>query len=700
MNLTVLQVFYAVFSGVIEGFAIANELIPYGSPFLALFCLAPLYMALYKSNSYKESFVIFFIQVLTVHLISSYWLANFHGFAAFTLGASAAGTAFQGGLMGILAFAYPSTIKKNKKIEEKSGTDCYFLFKKMLWFTCIWVLFEYEKSVGAMGYPWGTLSMAAYNWKIFTQIADLTGVYGITFMYALFSCLFAEGIELIPSNARQRALNHYRQALAFTFALFAAAGLYGIIQTLMPRTPEKYFNAVLVQQNVDPWETGDKDSIEISKKLTDEGINSFQKEGKDTDLVVWSEGVLSKNFPGARFFYSRFPEEEPLQQYIAKKQVPFLIGGMTKVNNKKRHFANSAILFDREGSYSGFYSKIQLVPFAEKIPFYENPLMNLFMKKVVGFDSTLTSGFQYVLFKVPLKTHIPELPPLDTGHKLFESIELDRTGLANQDKTNLYINGAAPNPDTYLSFTTPICFEDAFPSVCRNLYKMGSELFLNITNDSWSKTRSAEIQHFIVASYLATEFRTTLVRCANSGYTVILDPAGKTVAGLPLFEQGVLSQSIPIYARKNTIYAMYGDWFVVIITLFVLSYLLYVLYGIWQPYLLKKLKGSKTAVIIIPEENDEDVIAPEPKPITDSAAEKNSKKTAKTSVGKKSSKTAKTSALNKEQAGKTTVKTESKAKAPAKTTEKVSKKTGAKATKIGAKITGKKETPTKARKSK
>ncbi|MDO4507155.1 MAG: apolipoprotein N-acyltransferase, partial [Spirochaetales bacterium] len=532
MNLTVLQVFYAVFSGVIESSAIANELIPFGSPFLALFCLAPLYLALYRCKSYKESFVIFFIQVLTVHLISSYWLANFHGFAAFTLGASAAGTAFQGGLMGAIAFAYPATFRKGRKLEEDSGTDCYFIFKRMLWFTSIWVLFEYEKSVGAMGYPWGTISMAAYNWKIFTQISDLTGVYGITFMYALFSCLFAEGIELISSNAGQKSLSNYRQALCFTVVLFAAAGIYGIFQTLMPRTPEKYFNAVIVQQNVDPWESGDRESIEISKKLTDQGIDSFQKEGKDTDLVVWSEGVLAKNFPGARFFYSRFPEEEPLQQYISRKQVPFIIGGMAEVNNKKRHFANSAILFDREGSYSGFYSKIQLVPFAEKIPFYENPLMNYFMKNVVGFNSTLTSGFQYVLFKIPLKTHIPELPPLDTGHKLFESIELDRTGLSDKDKTNLYINGAAQNPDTYLSFTTPICFEDAFPTVCRNLYKTGSELFLNITNDSWSKTRSSEIQHFIVASYLATEFRTTLVRCANSGYTVVLDPAGKIVADL------------------------------------------------------------------------------------------------------------------------------------------------------------------------
>ncbi|MCQ2240566.1 apolipoprotein N-acyltransferase [Treponema sp.] len=637
MNLTVLQVFYAVFSGVIEGFAIASELIPYGSPFLALFCLAPLYIALYKSKSYKECFVIYFLQVLTVHMISSYWLANFHGFAAFTLGASAAGTAFQGGLMGMMAYAYPATVKKDSKLKENSGTDCYSIFKRMLWFSAIWVLFEYEKSVGAMGYPWGTVSMAAYNWKIFTQIADVTGVYGITFIYSIFSCLFAEGLNLITSSGDRKLLSNYRQALLFTVSLFAISGLYGIFQYAIPRTPEKHFNAVLVQQNVDPWETGDGESIAISKKLTDEGIERLAAEGKETDLVVWSEGVLAKNFPGARFYYSRFPEDESLKTFINKKQIPFLIGGMAKINNKKRHYANSAILFDKEGSYSGFYSKIQLVPFAEKIPYYDNPLMTLFMNEVVGFNSTLTSGFQYVLFKIPLKEHLSDMPPLNTGHKLYETIELNEAGLSDISKTELYINGAAANPDGYLNFTTPICFEDAFPTICRNLYNMGSELFLNITNDSWSKTRSSEMQHFIVASYLATEFRTTLVRCANSGYTVVLDPAGKILADLPLFEEGALAYSIPVYERKNTIYAACGDWFVILLALCVMTFILHSLFNIWKPYLVEMKKINQRIINI--EEEDDDIAVSVNKGKTVKSKTTSKKKTAvKISSGTKAEK--------------------------------------------------------------
>ena len=109
-----LQIFCALFSGIIQSLAIPNELLPLGSPLLALLCLAPMYTAFYSCKTWAQSFRLFFIQILTVHLLSSYWLANFHGYAVFTLGASAAGTAVQGGLCGILSHAYPHALAQSK----------------------------------------------------------------------------------------------------------------------------------------------------------------------------------------------------------------------------------------------------------------------------------------------------------------------------------------------------------------------------------------------------------------------------------------------------------------------------------------------------------------------------------------------------------------------------------------------------------
>ena len=94
---------------------------------------------------------------------------------------------------------------------------------------------------------------------------------------------------------------------------------------------------------------------------------------------------------------------------------------------------------------------------------------------------------------------------------------------------------------------------------------------MNITNDSWSATKSAEYQHFIMSSYLSIEYRTTLVRSTNSGYSVVVDPKGNIIADLPLFEEGVMALSVPIYQRKATFFSRYGDWF---------AYLLFVFIGI------------------------------------------------------------------------------------------------------------------------
>jgi apolipoprotein N-acyltransferase len=95
----------------------------------------------------------------------------------------------------------------------------------------------------------------------------------------------------------------------------------------------------------------------------------------------------------------------------------------------------------------------------------------------------------------------------------------------------------------------------------------GSELFINLTNDSWSRTKSAEYQHYAIASYRPIEFQTTLVRSTNSGYSVVLDPRGLILDDMPLFSEEYLFTEIPVYERVTTFYAAYGDVFVYVLIL-------------------------------------------------------------------------------------------------------------------------------------
>ncbi len=594
MKMVILQVFYVIFSGLMEAAAIPNELFLLGSPFIALFSLFPIYIILYKVKSYKASFLYMALHALTVHLASSFWLANFRDYAFFTLGASAIGTAAEAGLIGIIFHISPEQHNKSYALEENAGKYSFSIFSRIIWFASIWVTWEWLKSTGFLAYPWGTMFIAAHKWKIFTQIADITGVWGISFLYVLFSALFAEGFLLISKIQKsvlpRKCIADYKQAVKLVFTLFLAAGLYGIYQYCIPRIPEKHVNTIAVQQNIDPWETKQENSIAISKHLTEQAVFSLQEQEEVPDLVIWSEGILTHAFPAARFYYENNPEEESLSAFIARMGVPFIIGGVTFINPDKKHYANSAIFFDKNGSYSGFYSKMHLVPFAEALPFRDSAIMKFFTKNILGFSSTLTPGRQYVLFKIPLNSSHYNNAPLEYRKETHAIIALNNGGVSNPDTTWNFIKNSEENIKSYLCFTTPICFEDAFSEVCTPLFNMGSEVFFNITNDSWSKTASAEYQHYAIASYLSIEYRTTLVRCTNSGYSVVLDPAGKIVNDLELFKADVMCTKVPVFTHKPTIFSIYGDWLVYSIFVLGAVYLLFVTVKIHNFSLRKLIK--------------------------------------------------------------------------------------------------------------
>lgn len=523
----ILQVFYASFSAIIFSAAIQNELLPFGSPFLGIFALAPLYLALRNSTSYLESSLLTGLQVLLVHLMSSFWLGFFRDFAIFTLGASALGT----GVIGMVFGCYLHYFVGRRKSPTLYGSDVPI--HPALFFAVVWTLYEWAKSTGFLAYPWGTLVMTAYRWSLVTQIVDITGTWGLSFIFSLFAALVGEGLYLLPSSTglsrmkglepmagTRTAFHSYRQLTATWMALIVLTVLYGGWQLGRDWIPVKHMETVMVQQNIDSWVVGgDTLPIQISQDLTDAAVEEcLAATGDKPDLVVWSESVLSYTFPESESYYHHNPDPRPFIPYVESIGVPFVVGGATTVNREERMYSNSALYFDSDGEYEGFYAKMQLVPFAEVIPGAQYQWVRKLLDAIVGFSSGWTPGTALTLFSVPLKS-------------------------GGQVRISL-----------------PICFEDAFPPVCRALYRAGSEVFVNITNDSWSMTNSAEYQHFAIASYRAIEYRTTLIRSTNSGYSVVVDPRGQVIADMPLFEAASLYTSVPVYQRTTTVYSLVGDW--------------------------------------------------------------------------------------------------------------------------------------------
>jgi len=495
--------FLSVFiSAGLFSFGIPNEFLNFGSAIAGFLGLVLLYYTLLNCGSHKRAGLLYGFFVSSVHVLSSFWLAFFEDFAIFTLGASTLAYFFIAMPFGFLLY---HGLKKDKSLRP-------------FYFASIWTLWEFSKSTGFLAYPWGTAPMICFNLKDFIQFVDTTGVWGISFVVPFIAACLGEILQAhavsVTSKVFFKYLKEIKKLIIFTGLMILIINLYGIKILNTKIVPKTFLNTVIVQQNTDPWDNSQfEENIKTSQTLSRKAIFSANTK---PDLIVWSESSLVIPYKGNEDFYEFIPYDDPFSHFLTYTDTPIIVGS-PHIDGKKQY--NAAYLLSPKGEILGIYSKIQLVAFAEYMPFSDNPIVAKFFDKLVGFSSGWTPGKEYNVFTVT----------------------------NSEGKT--------------INFTVPICFEDAFPAICVNLHNEGSEVLINITNDSWSKTKSAEYQHFVVAHFRAIELRTTLVRSTNSGYSVVVDPKGKIISDLPLFEAGSLCTEVPIYKHTKTFYASYKDWF-------------------------------------------------------------------------------------------------------------------------------------------
>ncbi len=505
LNMSPLTAILAVLLSAISIIAgIPNEILPLGSPIFGLTALVPLYLAIRRVKSWRGAALMGGCATGLVHLGSSFWLANFKEFAIFTLGASALVNLVMGLLVGLL-LRWALTQKE---------------WYRPFLFAAVWTVWEWFKSVGFLAYPWGTLVMTSRDLTYLVQIADLTGTWGIGFLLALVSAALGELLmrPAVPLSLREPFA---KTAIFVCFLLVVSCG-YGAIRIATLAKPVSNLDVVVVQQDSDSWDdSAARQNILESEQLS---IAAIREKNIRPDLVVWSESVLPWPYAENKKHYEKIPKEYPLPQFLADINAPLLSGSPVLVDPETNGYGNSVILLDADGRQMGYHSKIQLVPFAEYMPFTQYAFVREFFDTLVGFSDGWVPGMSVEPMRIT-----------------------DKAG-------------------NEIAISTPICFEDAFSGLNAAMRNAGGQVIVNLTNDAWSKTDSAELQHFAIASFRTIELRTSMVRSTNAGYTVVLDQTGKVLADLPLFTPTSALVSVPVYASTRTFYARFGDWFPALLT--------------------------------------------------------------------------------------------------------------------------------------
>jgi len=105
-----------------------------------------------------------------------------------------------------------------------------------------------------------------------------------------------------------------------------------------------------------------------------------------------------------------------------------------------------------------------------------------------------------------------------------------------------------------------ICFESLYPSISRILAQRGANIFIILTNDGWFKKTVVTHLHPVNAVFRAVENRRYVIRVAQSGISMIIDPYGRILKQSELFKPCILSGKVGI-EKRLTFYTKFGDIF-------------------------------------------------------------------------------------------------------------------------------------------
>jgi apolipoprotein N-acyltransferase len=83
-------------------------------------------------------------------------------------------------------------------------------------------------------------------------------------------------------------------------------------------------------------------------------------------------------------------------------------------------------------------------------------------------------------------------------------------------------------------------------------------VLINVTNDGWFGSTPGPFQHNDMAIFRAVENRRFLVRSANTGISMFVDPVGRVKRALGLYQEGILVHQI-FHVDGTTFYTRHGD---------------------------------------------------------------------------------------------------------------------------------------------
>ncbi len=404
----------------------------------------------------------------------------------------------------------------------------------------VWTGIEYLRSNYVV--PFGTILLGHTQFKfpLLIQTADLFGMYTVSFLMALFSICVTK--IWMNRDGISRSMGPAVIAIAVVGGIVG----YGFWKLGVDRMDleSPVVRLALIQGSIDtefPATIAEGDEL-IERHVTQYRDLTWRArvEAPDLDLIIWPETIFlgSYEIPD--------PNEESLTGTAREAievnrenftffwegstgQVTFggvhpppglgpiaMLTGVGSLNSVTDERFNSVVLIEKSGEVSRLYCKEHLVIMGEYVPFANwFPILNHWTPIGRGIGR----GKEPVCF-----------------------------------------------PVGGLNFSPNICFESTVPHLIRRhvneLAEQNQEpdILLNLTNDGWFFGTACLDHHLACNVFRSVEMRKPMLVCANTGFSAVIDSAGRLKNVGPRRDVGILYVNATRESQQYSMYRQFGDW--------------------------------------------------------------------------------------------------------------------------------------------